>query len=153
MAGIPVKLFANVGLRGAISLFGKYLLAALAVACWPGAALAKPVIYTCSLSVADRQSWVPTEIVLARDGATVTVFDPIIQHFMGAPVSATIAVDTPERLTVQWQVRRIKKVEPRSTPNFDYSAQIQLVDNTISIRATPAGYDNRFWAQGKCKRK
>jgi hypothetical protein len=133
-------------------LLGKQLTAVVLAALLPNFALAKPLIFTCSMSIPKGEMGVPPEIVFAQEGDKITVYDPFIRHFMGEPITGKPAVNTSDRLTVKWQLKRIKKVEPY-IPTIDYTAQLQLIDNTVSIRVVPRGDYVEFWAQGKCSRK
>lgn len=118
-------------------------------------ALAAPfmqTIYTCSLAVTRNQSLIPDEVVILvgkADGA-VLVFDPIIRHFMNNPISAEVIIDTSNRLTLRWNVKRVNKVKPSDMPTLAYTAKLTRNDNRIAIGATPLGYDNDFYADGVC---
>lgn len=112
----------------------------------------KQTIYTCNLKVNRSQSWIPNQVVISVNNSDgkVTVFDPIIRHFMTNPISAKVVVNTAERLTVKWTMKRINKVKPDSVPNFEYVAKINKNDQRIAIYGTPLGYDNRFYSDGVC---
>lgn len=119
------------------------------------AAPPKQTIYTCSLKVAKNQSWVPEEVVVIvnKTDGKVLVFDPIIRYFMTNPIPAKVVVNTADRLTLKWTVKRINKVKPSNAPNFNYVAKITKKDKRIAIDGTPMGYDNRFYSDGVCKVK
>ena len=105
------------------------------------AAPANQTLYTCTLQVAKVQNWIPKQVVISVNKADgkVAVFDPIIRYFMTNPIPAEVVVNTAERLTVKWTVKRINKVEPRSTPNFNYVAKITKKGQTHRDRWNAAG--------------
>lgn len=133
--------------------FVRVFCAVLMLASPAGAAAPKQTIYTCSLKVTRNQNWVPDQLVVsigASDGK-VLVFDPLISYFMTTPIPAKVVVDTADRMTLKWHLKRINKVKPNNMPTMVYTAKLNKSAKHIAISVTPLGYDNRFFADGTCK--
>lgn len=113
----------------------------------------KQTVYSCTLQVTRNQGWVPKQffISISDTDSEVLVFDPIIRYFMGKPIRAKRVVDTPERLTLKWNLKRILKVEPSDLPLITYTAKLTKKDKRIVIEANPVGVELSFIASGVCK--
>lgn len=130
-----------------------YLLSALLMLASP--ALGKPVQYQCSFPYerAAGGGWIPEVVVLRDDDMadTVVVFDPIIEEFVGAPVSAKRGDRSNARITYTWDVR--VKAPGQSALKMRYRLTIYLNGRPATITASPSGYDNQFTGRGTCKVK
>lgn len=128
-------------------------IALAAALCSATPALARPVTYTCQLEVARSQSWVPDQVVIRYDAATgsVVVNDPVIQHFVGAPVLGRVKADTDRRITFGWDLVMVKNQEGQVISALLYRATITKPGLALRVTAIPAGYANTFAAAGRCR--
>lgn len=123
------------------------------VAVFAGAAQAES--YDCKLVVPTAENWVPAELRVTHDPATgaVTVFDTIIQAYVGKPIEGTVNTDNAKRITFGWKLKMIINGSNQTAPQFIYSATYFKATGKVQVKAIPAGYPNHFIAQGKCKLK
>ena len=78
----------------------------------------------------------------------MTVFDPIIKYFRGAPIRATVAVDNPRRTTFTWSLRA-RDAQNQET-RIEYRLTRLKADNRATLLANPRGYAGPFAGQGPC---
>lgn len=125
--------------------FGLVLLSASSV-------LAAPTIYNCALDVAQTQSWVASQVVIAHDVQTgaVVVNDGIIDHFIGNPVEGKVSVENAKRITFNWELPQIKNSAGQVAPRFVYRATFIKATGAVSIVAKALNYSNDFSARGTC---
>lgn len=80
-------------------------------------AFAQTTQYECKFDQVRRDNgWVPDVVFIKVDdtNATIEVFDPIIDYFIGKPVPAKLTGDTKARKTFSWEVPF--QVEGRGVP-------------------------------------
>lgn len=126
---------------------------AAALLMFAGPAFAQAVDYTCSFPYerARGAGWIPS-IVALRDEPQggVTVFDPLIRHFAGVPIPARRMDETRVRLSYNWEL----EVKARNAVAvMRYRLTIYKDGRPATIRAEPAGFENRFSGTGTCTRK
>lgn len=109
-------------------------------------------VLVCNMDSEFGRSAISNQFVFSIDSAakTAIVSDILIQGTTGGPIVAEIAVETAELYTIKWRIDSSNNTEYRSIPTLLFRATINKADNTISIRAQPPAYDNRFVAQGVC---
>lgn len=123
--------------------------ACLAATCLAAALPAQAAeVIECRLT--GTSTWVPTLVVVenGREGDEVTVFDPIIKHFRGAPIRATVTVDNPRRTTFTWSVRARDGLNQEA--RIEYRLTRLKGDNRATISALPLGFEGPFTGQGRC---
>jgi hypothetical protein len=130
-------------------LTGLWALAAL-VAAAPALAETR---YECTFpEMRVNGGWIPTFVVVQDRGeAGIIVFDTVIREFGGVPIAAERGDETRARTTYKWTVRarsRSGQVTPMS-----YRLTIYRNGLPASIVAEPAGYRDRFTAEGDCRTK
>ncbi len=109
--------------------------------------------YICKLQENGRTNFIPKIVRIDQNGGNVTVIDPLIDHYMGNPISAKIAVDNNRRTTFSW---RLKGVKGRSssggaTVSISYRLTIQKSSHAATISAVIASFDNKPSGQGSCE--
>ena len=125
----------------------------LAVLGFAVAAQAAAVRYDCRFDTGHARdgNWVPAVLVLQHDTAsgTVTVFDPVIKHFIGVPIQGHLSAETRARTEFSWDI----KVSPPGNANvrIDYTFVYYKDGRPAKLRAEPRGFDNRFSGEGTCK--
>ena len=115
-------------------------------------AAAKITQYECKFpyEVARGGGWIPEILLLTDDDVTgeITVFDPVIKHFIGTPIQGKLDARTKARSTYKWEVRtEVRGRYARMAYTFSYRSNGQAAN----ISARPGGYDNSFSADGTCK--
>jgi hypothetical protein len=125
----------------------------LAALCAATPALAKPVTYACQLEVPRSQSWVPDQVVIRYDAETgsVVVNDPVIQHFIGAPVAGRVKADMSRRVAFAWDLVMVKNQEGQVISTLLYRATLTKPGLALRVNAIPAGNANTFAASGRCR--
>ena len=118
-------------------------------------ALADTVTYRRRLDVPRSQSWVPDQVVIRYDAETgsVVVNDPLVQHFVGAPVAGRVKADTAHRITFAWDLVMVKNQEGQVISKLLYRATLTKPGLALRVNAIPAGYANTFAASGRCRRQ
>ena len=125
----------------------------LAVLGFAAAAQAAGVRYDCRFNTGHVRdgNWVPAILVLQHDTSSgkVTVFDPVIKHFTGVPISGQMTTETRARTEFSWDldVRTGSGGDSRMAYTFVYYKD----GRPAKLRAEPRGFDNRFSGEGTCK--
>ncbi|HSF64382.1 MAG TPA: hypothetical protein VLA78_08340 [Paracoccaceae bacterium] len=102
--------------------------------------------------LAGNSTWVPTIVVVERNpGADeVTVFDPIIRHFHGAPIRARVDTDNAVRTTVVWTIRDRGQT---STPaDVQFRLTHRKAGDSARITVQALGYVGPYEGTGTCLR-
>jgi hypothetical protein len=130
------------------------LLGAVALVLSAAVAQSEVTTYDCKFATGNARdgNWIPTVLVLRHDVAagTAVVYDPVIKHFVGNPISARLAEQTAQRTMFTWVV------DARNTPNERQSARMQYRLNyyrngrPARMIASPSGYDNEWTGDGTC---
>jgi hypothetical protein len=106
--------------------------------------------YECTFVARGNTGWVPEVVALSDDDGEIIVYDPIIKHFIGAPVSGRIQRENPRVVSYEWTLDQITNPSGQYVTGFDYRILRQKGSNQATLTATPLGYDNTFHADGKC---
>lgn len=137
------------GFRMALRLFG---MAVAGVVLLAGAAAAKVERLECSFPQerARGGGWVPEILVIEddRERANVTVFDPVIRHFVGTPLEATRGEETRARITYSWKFTAQNKGQ---APVMRYRLTYFKDGRPAALDVQPGGYDNKWAGEGSCK--
>lgn len=114
------------------------------------AAFAGQKVYDCSVKNT-RLNWIPERIIIAHnDGAgSAMVNDPIINNYIGKPVSAKVTKNNDKIVAFRWRITVKDKTNQRAT--MTYQVSIKHDTGKISVTAKPAGYSNLFSSGGTCK--
>jgi len=113
-------------------------------------ALAQTTQYECKFAQVRRdKGWVPDVVFIVVDDtkATIEVYDPIIDHFVGKPIAATMTGDTKARKSFSWDVQFSVKGQGG---RMSYSLTYYVNGRPAKISAVPGSYDNRFTDEGSC---
>jgi hypothetical protein len=110
-------------------------------------------VYDCTIGQdAANGNWIASQIIADYDAAKgeVIIFDPIIQHFAGAPLTGKVEAANDKRLTFTW---RLNGAESRvgEDANFIYRLTIIKKNNIASVVAQALNYAGPFSARGTCK--
>jgi hypothetical protein len=130
-------------------MFQKLFASTLALLFSATASLA--VVYECQVTSKERTGWLPKVVVIDYDTDTreVTVFDPIIKHFLGGPTDAEVDLENEKRTTFKWVVdgttNRLAQFAKMS-----YRATVFRGSNKFVISGKPLGYLNNYRGTGHC---
>ncbi|QYK43366.1 MAG: hypothetical protein KF887_09865 [Paracoccaceae bacterium] len=131
------------------------LVATLAV--FPVAAAATVTQYQCKFATGTARdgNWIPTQLVLNHNAATgeIIVFDPVIKHFVGAPIAATLSGQTAARSTYTWTVDARRGLSERQQARMVYTFSYYSNGRPARMTAAPSGYDNQWTGEGTCQAK
>jgi hypothetical protein len=128
----------------------KRILTAALIASLP-ATTGVAAVYDCRMSKNDPSGWVPERVVVNyRAGSDqVTVNDPIIQHFVGQPITGEVDVDNSKRVTFKWTVQSTNRTAQFA--KMAYRMTMRKGSNAVSISGKPLGYVNNYRSSGVCK--
>ncbi len=110
--------------------------------------------YICRLTENGKTNFIPQIVRVDQNGSGVTVIDPLIDYFKGAPISARIAVNNNRRITFSWRLTNVEihRYTGGSTRNMiSYRLTIQKGSNAATIFAVLGGFDNKPSGQGACE--
>ncbi|WP_374392155.1 hypothetical protein [Tabrizicola sp.] len=134
--------------------FGKYAVAVgfLAISGAFGPAAAKITQYECKFPYEEARGggWIPEILILTDDDVKgeITVFDPVIKHFVGNPIPAKLSGRTKARSTYTWELSyRNRGQGGRMIYTFSYFNNGQ----PAKMKGEPGGYDNSWTGEGTCK--
>lgn len=118
------------------------------------AAPAAAATYRCKLKEQGHSNYIPEEVIVAYDEASagVTVFDPIIQYYVGDPISGQLRSANATRLLFGWSVP-LKNSKGQFTAGMTYSLNILKASGKAQISANPQGYVNTFRGKGSCAKQ
>jgi hypothetical protein len=77
------------------------------------------------------------------------VNDGVIQYVYKEPIAAKMSESTAKKFVFSWNVLLTNGTGQQT--KMQYRAAIFRGNKTITVRATPGGYDNSFEARGTCK--
>ena len=102
--------------------------------------------------IAGRSTWVPDQIVVARDGAarSVTVSDSIAIPRGIPPSSGKILRDTGSKLTVSWKLKGLRDSRGTLTSAIIYKAVLNKASGVAKITASPLGFSEVFSGKVRC---
>ena len=128
--------------------FTRIAAAALSFLVYAAPALA--ITYECRVTKSNA-NYIPEILVIEHDDKTgeVTVFDPVIKHFLDRPTNGEVAVDNAKRITFSWSINSIK-ADALQTANLRYRATVLKRSKKLSITGKPLGYENNFKGSGTC---
>lgn len=115
-------------------------------------AISQALTLDCTLKPTESSSgWVTDRYVLQHDPETgkAVASDAIILHYLGAPVTANVSVDTSVKLVLTWNVQMTNA--SGQITKMQYRAAYFKADGKITVRAVPSGFSNNFEARGSCK--
>jgi hypothetical protein len=97
-------------------------------------------------------NWIPSVLMLRHDRATdkIVVFDPIIKHFVGTPVSARLVDETARRITFGWSVDIRRLPGAAGAADMTYRLSYYRSGRPARMTAVPSGFDNDFSGDGTC---
>jgi hypothetical protein len=90
------------------------------------------------------------QFVVAPDGGSATVLDPLIRAAYGGPIAAKVTENTDVKLVVTWSMPVQGYALAQATMSF--RAAFQKAPNRLIVTATPLGVTERFFARGGCVR-
>lgn len=106
-------------------------------------------LYECRIR--GENSWVPKVVVVeaGRQGEEVKVFDPVIKHFFGQPLTARVDTDNAARTTFTWSYK------VTSDSNQYALLKVRLTrlkaDATASITVQAIDFVGPFTGRGSCE--
>jgi hypothetical protein len=109
-------------------------------------------LYDCRMRQdAANNNWIASQIVVNYDSANgeVIVFDPIIQHFTGAPVKGKVEIENKKRVTFAWRLKGTKDIVGQGA-EFVYRLTVLKKDNKATMTAQALNYAGPFSAIGTC---
>ena len=113
---------------------------------------AEGVRYDCKFNTGNARdgNWVPEVLVLQHDvkSGKVTVFDPVIKHFTGVPITGRLSTETKARSEFSWDLR--VRTPAGGDSVMGYTFVYYKDGRPAKMRAEPRGYDNRFSGEGTC---
>lgn len=94
--------------------------------------------------------WIPEVVAIADDPAkgTVSVYDPIIRHFAGAPIPAERSEETRARIGFRWQLSTRNKGQAAV---MLYRLTYFKDGRPAKMLVQPGGYDNQWSGEGTCR--
>ena len=134
----------------------KTILAALSAS---AVLLATPAIaktYVCEITEQGKTGWIPEVVIVTHDegSGAVSILDPLIKHYKGAPLDGKVAVRNSKRITVSWVLDKITNKHGgrrQFTAGLRYRITIQNASHKATIWAVPTGYSNQFRGKGSCE--
>ena len=118
------------------------------------AAQAESVLYDCSFEQMGSRGggWIPERLYVLhdRDAGSVEVVDPVIKHFVGAPIKGEVSRETAQRIGFFWTLK-VKDPANQQYPMF-YRFTYYKDGRPAQMSAQPGGYDNSWSGSGTCKR-
>lgn len=127
----------------------------LAVAACLFAAPVLADVYECEFPKQEaNQNWLPTVVVIEHDGKTneVTVYDPLIKHYKGAPIAGKVETDNEVRVSYTWRLNGMKDIGGQMV-NQAYRLTIRKAGLTAKVSGKALGYANSVEeAAGSCKK-
>lgn len=112
-------------------------------------------VYECEFSEHEaNQNWLPTVVVIEHDSKTneVTVYDPLIKHYKGAPIPGKVETDNDVRISYTWRLDGMKDVSGQMV-NQSYRLTIRKAGLTAKVSGKALGYANSVEeAAGSCKK-
>ncbi|WP_333817587.1 hypothetical protein [Tabrizicola sp.] len=115
-------------------------------------AQAKITLYECKFKQEESRGggWIPEMLILTEDDKTgeITVYDPVIKHFVGEPIPAKLEARTNARSTYIWRFRADNRGQ---SSKMSYTFSYRSNGQPATIRAQPGGYDNVWTGDGTCK--
>ncbi len=112
-------------------------------------------VYDCEVKPATNDGGVAPRVIVLLDenGAGAQVYDAFIHEAEGEPVPAKISPRNAHAYDLSWRVDEIPLRNRVSTTVGHFSAVLDKKKNTLSVRATFAGFENLSRGRGKCKVK
>lgn len=126
----------------------KPIIAAFCAMALASGAQAAAVLYECDLTERDPDvDWISATYGFVVDGGAVTVVDPVILNFSGAPVAAHVRADgTALRLT--WTV--LVRDASQNTARMSYRAELDTAARRAAVRVRPVGVPQGWSGSGRC---
>ena len=90
------------------------------------------------------------QFVVAPDGASATVLDPLIRATHGGPIAGKVTENTDAKLVVTWSIPMQGFGLAQATMSF--RAALLKTPNKLIVTAVPLGVTERFFARGGCVR-
>jgi hypothetical protein len=90
------------------------------------------------------------QFVVAPDGASATVLDPLIRAVYGGPIAGRVTENTDAKLVVTWSIPMQGFALAQATMSF--RAALLKAPNKLIVTAVPLGSTGRFFARGGCVR-
>lgn len=114
--------------------------------------VASAEVLECKIKTNDMSGGYVTDIYYfdtTKNDGSAQVADALIQHFEGGPITAKVTEDTAKKTVFNWNV--VMTNSTGQVTNMRFRAAYMKGDKSISVRATPSGFDNNFEGRGKCK--
>lgn len=113
-------------------------------------------VYECEFPEMEANgNWLPTVVVVEHDAATneVTVYDPLIKHYKGAPIPAKVETSNATRITYTWRLDGMKDISNQIV-NQSYRLTIRKDGLTAKVSGKALGFANSVEeAAGRCKKR
>lgn len=108
--------------------------------------------YECNVSKNDPSGWIPNVVLIDHNEAngSVVVLDPVIQHFLGAPIEGRMDTDNGKRTTFTWEVGGTTS-QSGQFAKMNYRATIRKSNKKFAITGKPLGYLNDYRGTGACR--
>ncbi|MGO4855465.1 hypothetical protein [Phaeovulum sp. W22_SRMD_FR3] len=122
--------------------------ALLASACFVQGVAAKE--FKCDFVEKGSTGWVPKVVYLSDEAGEILVFDPIIKHFIGEPVTGRIQRENKRVVSYEWTLDQTTNSGGQYVTAFDYRILMQKSSAKATLTAVPLGYDSTYHADGTC---
>lgn len=108
--------------------------------------------YSCAVTPDGSRDWIAKTLVFNIDdnSGAIRVFDGIIENYRGQPIAGKLSIETPKRITIKWETRRVRDDYGNSTARFLFRASYFKVSGKMIISSIPGGWDNMFGGRGRC---
>ncbi|NRB04051.1 MAG: hypothetical protein HRU30_12380 [Rhodobacteraceae bacterium] len=138
-----------------VKLFGRACLSLLGATVLLG--LGSPVVaktgYLCEFDNLRARGFIlsPFVFVLAEDGASATVMDPLILGEKEKPIAAKVRKKSNGALQISWSVNGIGTMSRGADISVSYTSTFDAGKNTIRTRGKLAGLPQIENAKGACR--
>lgn len=106
--------------------------------------------YKCDFVEKAQTGWVPKVVYLRDEAGEILVFDPIIKHFIGEPVTGRIQRENERVVSYEWTLDQTTNSGGQYVTAFDYRILMQKSSAKATLTAVPLGYDSTYHADGTC---
>jgi hypothetical protein len=106
--------------------------------------------FECHFAEKGRTGWVPEVVFVHDEAGEIFVYDPIIKHFIGEPVTGRIQRENQRVVSYEWTLDQTTNSGGQYVTAFDYRILVQKSSNKATLTAVPLGYDSTYQADGTC---
>lgn len=111
--------------------------------------------YTCKFVQSGPGKTIPEVVVIEHDTGSgrVSVIDPFINNYVGAPLTGTLKSKNETRTLFAWQLPALKDENGHWIPGIAFSVNIIRASGQASISSAPSGNYERARGSGNCSVK